>query len=371
MVFDGLDCIAAVWVNGKRAGRAANMFIPHRFDVTGLVHPAAGNELLARIDPAVLVARQLHHTPDESNWAGHWERATVLRKAEHEYGFDMGPRIISAGLWRDVHLEVLPPTHWKSVYWATTQVDAKKKSAKLVLDWEFATPRIEIRDLQLRVILSRNGKTVLRRLTPVLSTHGQDAMGVADVALWWPRGAGDQPLYDAVVTLLDHEGHVLDENKTRIGIRTVQLHNTEFTSAEKPGDFAFLVNGEKIFIKGTNWIPLDVLHSRDRKLVEEVFPMVLDLHCNMIRCWGGYVYESDRFFDLCDENGVLVWQEFCLGNARYPQRDEFFAAMREEAAAIIPRLRNHPSLAHWCGGSECDICYVGENMDPNTNRRSQ
>ena len=196
-------------------------------------------------------------------------------------------------------------------------------------------------------------------------------MGVANVELWWPRGAGGQPLYDAVVALLDHDGRVLDENKTRIGIRTVELHNTEFTSPEKPGDFSFLVNGEKIFMKGTNWIPLDTLHSRDRKLVEEVFPMVVDLNCNMIRCWGGNVYESDRFFDLCDENGVLVWQEFCLGNTRYPQTDAFFAAMREEAEGVIPRLRNHPSLAHWCGGSECDIVYCddGGHFDPNTDNR--
>ncbi len=273
LVFDGLDCVGTVWLNGKLAGRSANMLIPHRFDVTGLLRPESENEVLVRIDPAVLVARQTHHTPDQFNWPGHWERMTFVRKSEGQYGFDMSPRIISAGLWRDVRLEVTRPTHWQSVYWATKQVDRAKKTADLVLDWEFAT------------------------------------------------------------------------------------------------EFVFLVNGEKIFMKGTNWIPLDTLHSHDRKLVEEVFPMVVDLNCNMVRCWGGNVYESDRFFDLCDENGVLVWQEFCLGNARYPQTEAFFATMREEAEGVVPRLRNHPCLALWCGSSECDGCYVGSHMDPNVENR--
>ena len=140
-----------------------------------------------------------------------------------------------------------------------------------------------------------------------------------------------------------------------------------------PGEFVFLVNGQKIFAKGTNWVPLDSLHSRDPQHLAPTIDMAVDLNCNMIRCWGGNVYEDHAFFDLCDRHGIMVWQDFALACAIYPQTDEFAASLRREAEAIVAKLRNHPSLALWAGDNEIDIFYhrMLPGMDPNTDRHSR
>jgi len=136
----------------------------------------------------------------------------------------------------------------------------------------------------------------------------------------------------------------------------------------------FVVNGEKVFVKGSNWVPLDSLHSRDRQLLPEAFALAVDLNCNMLRCWGGNVYEDHDFFELCDRNGLMVWQDFALACAIYPQTDDFAAEIREEATAVVRKLRNHPSLALWAGNNEIDDAYTGwfgVKLDPNTDRLSR
>jgi len=136
-----------------------------------------------------------------------------------------------------------------------------------------------------------------------------------------------------------------------------------------------LVNGEKIFVKGSNWVPLDGLHSRDKQHLSKMFDMLNDLNCNMVRCWGGNVYEDDEFYDLCDRNGIMVWQDFALGCARYPQNDEFAAWMETEARFIVKKFRNRASLAIWAGDNEIDVSRTWiVNMtqhDPNLDRISR
>src|SRR5690606_14555167 len=123
--------------------------------------------------------------------------------------------------------------------------------------------------------------------------------------------------------------------KKRIGIRTVKLDLNDVNLAGNPGAFRFIVNGEPVFIRGTNWVPLDALHSRDASLLKDAFDMVVDMNCNMIRCWGGNVYEDSRFFELCDENGIMVWQDFAMGCTFYPQRDDFRKAIEKEVMAVV------------------------------------
>ena len=162
-----------------------------------------------------------------------------------------------------------------------------------------------------------------------------------------------------------------------IGIRTISLDRSDIVTPENPGQFGFAVNGVPIFVKGANWSPLDGLHSRDAKHLEEVFPMLAELNCNMVRCWGGNVYESDRFFDLCDQAGILVWQDFAMACAVYPQDESFLKTITEEAESIVKRLRNHPSLALWSGNNEGDDAWVSRSyagasrVDPNNDRITQ
>jgi beta-mannosidase len=372
LVFEGLDCLGTIWLNGKRLGETDNMFIAHRFDATGHLRPGEENELVVRIGSAVIEGRRHVAEPYESALpCGH--ESLSVRKAPHMFGWDIMPRIVSAGLWRDVYLEVLEPTRWRSVYWTTLQADPTKRTATAFVDWDFATDRREIDSLSVRVTLRRNGRVAQRAEYPVIGTRNRAKLSLKDVDLWWPRGSGEPALYDASLELLDEDGVALATHECRIGLRTAELRRTDVSTLEEPGEFVFVVNGEKIFVKGTNWVPLDAFHSRDARHLEEVFAMAVDLNCNMIRCWGGNVYEDHAFFDLCDRNGVMVWQDFAFACHIHPQTEEFAAMARREAEAVVRKLRNHPSLALWAGNNEVDNAFggAGLGLDPNTERISR
>jgi beta-mannosidase len=369
LVFEGLDCLAQVWLNGVSLGEAANMLIAQRFEVTNALQ-AGENELVVRIRSAVLEGRQRQPAPFETAPASGFESLAV-RKAPHMYGWDIMPRVVTAGIWRDVYVQFLPPTRWRSVYWATTAVDAARRSAVVFVDWDFTTDQHAIDDWQVRLSLWREEQKVHESLHPVFHTHGRAWLHLQNVYLWWPRGYGEPVLYDARAELLDGQGNVLDTHRCRIGLRTAKLEFTEVTTPEEPGEFVFIVNGVKVFAKGTNWVPLDAFHSRDVQHLKPTFDMLVDLNCNMVRCWGGNVYEPDAFFDLCDEHGVMVWQDFAFACAIYP--DEIIPAVQHEAQEVVKRLRNHPSLVLWCGNNEIDHTYfwTGMGIDPNTDKISR
>ena len=354
LVFDGLDCLGTVWVNGKLAGRAADMFIPYRFDVTSLLRPAGNdNEVLVRIDPAATVAEQTPHYPGELG--DYWGQGKV-RKAPEMYGWDVVPRIVSAGLWRDVHLDLVRPTHINSIYWSTVSVDVPKKTADLMLQWTIATDRLDlhVNPLRTRFMLTRNGKVAFKGEGPTVAPRGFGEVQLKNVDFWWPRGYGDPALYNATFTLMDDAGKMLDEKTTRVGIRTVNLHFEDINPPKNPGDFCYFVNGQRIFMRGVNWGVLDSFPSRNVQRMKEVGPLLAGLNCNMIRNWGPNTPAPDQLYDLCDENGIMILQEFPIANQILPQDDAFKEVMKTEAEGIIERLRNHASIAAWCGGNEFD-----------------
>ena len=374
LVFEGIDCLGTVFLNGSPLGETRNMFIAHRFDVTELLRKTGReNELAVRLDSAVLAGRRHQPSAAEGAFQMSWESLAV-RKAPHMYGWDIMPRLVSAGLWRGVRLEFAPPARWTDVYFATVRTDPARRTAHVVVDWNFAAASFDIDRWQVRLTLSREGRTAYQATRPVLTTHDRLQAEVGQAELWWPRGYGSQPLYDLSLELVDGGGQVLDAWRQQVGLRTVKLLRTDVTLPEKPGEFAFAVNGEKIFVKGSNWVPLDALHSRDKQHLQGALGMIADLNCNMLRCWGGNVYEDHDFFELCDRGGFLVWQDFALACALYPQTDAFAEEIRVEAEAVVRKLRNHPSLALWAGNNEIDdACsgWFGIRLDPNTDRLSR
>ena len=363
LIFKGLDCIADIFLNDKWLGHTENMLIPHQFDVTRLTMPHGEvNSITVRIQSAVLHGRRYQPEPINFAFTPNWESLSV-RKAPHMYGWDIMPRLISAGLWRDVVLQVCDQTRWQSVYWSTVSVDVTRRTATVMADWDITTQLMDTDGLTLSVSVAGTEKSY-----PVIGTHGRIKLNLADIEPWWPRGHGNQKLYEATLSLYAEDGTLLDISVTRIGIRTVECRFTDITTKEKPGEFVFLVNGERIFIKGTNWVPLDAFHSRDCQHLEQAMTMIADLNCNMIRCWGGNVYEDDHFFDYCDHLGVLVWQDFAMACAIYPQTQSFADIIQQEAESVVIALRNHPSLALWAGNNEIDESYewAGSGIDPNT-----
>lgn len=366
IVFEGLDCFGTVWINNQLVGKTENMLIDHRFDITDLLEPNNMNRIYICIDPAVTEGRKYINgvIGTRENFG---TESVYVRKAPHMYGWDIMPRLISAGLWREARLEIKKPTRLKQVYWMTDAVDVPQKKAQLLLDWEFTTDYPTIDGLTMDVSLRLGSKTVYQYSYPLINHCSRQKISLENVNFWWPRSYGDPVLYDAIIRIIDDKKNILDEKKQRIGIRTADLIHTEITTPDNPGEFVFKINGEKIFVRGTNWVPLDALHSRDKNHLNDVFRMVTDVNCNMIRCWGGNVYEDQDFFDLCDENGIMVWQDFAMACTAYPQNNDFTDKIRKEAIDVVLKLRNHPSLVLWSGNNENDAnldLVLKKHIDP-------
>ncbi len=369
LFFGGIDCLAEIWLNGKHLGSTGNMLIEHTFDVTELLREDGENTLQVIIRSAVMEAQKYFlGTFSVGNFAAN--ESTYIRKAPHMYGWDIMPRLVSAGLWRDVELRVINNAHIVNAHWMTSKIDLKNKTAQLFVDVQLAIPFERLDKTFANITLKRKGKSVYEGKVLITSHAFRHIINLDNVDFWWPRGYGEPALYDAEVKLVTEKGNELSENSCRIGVRTVQLDITDINDMpDNPGRFCFVVNGEPVFIKGTNWVPLDALHSRDASLLDDAVQLMVEANCNMVRCWGGNVYEDHRFFDLCDENGIMVWQDFAMGCTFYPQRDDFAKAIEEEAIAVVTKLRNHASLALWSGNNENDIALrwtlINFNINPN------
>lgn len=373
LVFDGLDCMGTVWINDSLLGKTENMFINYRFDVTNFLKPGGENHIVIRINPAVREAQKYFNAEVAARKFFRVEQVHI-RKAPHMYGWDIMPRVISAGLWRDVSLEIIQATRIKDVFWMTDEVNVAKQTAQLLVDWQIASDYPSIDGLSMEVSLKKDNKTVYEQVFPVYNHCSRQTILLENASFWWPRGYGEPALYDASVRLIGSKKQVIDQKQQEIGIRTADLIFSDGSSGKDSAEFLFKINGEKIFVKGTNWVPLDALHSRDKDHLGEALKMVKDLNCNMIRCWGGNVYEDQNFFDWCDQNGVMVWQDFAMAGTVYPQDNDFADKIREEAIHVTLKLRNHPSLVLWCGNNEIDIS-LGWNfkkqLDPGLDRISR
>lgn len=368
--FGGIDCYAEVYLNGIHVGSASNMLIDYEYDVTSAIaEPGGENRLEVYIRSSVIEGRKNVLPIISYNFAQ--VESVYARRAPHTYGWDIMPRLVSAGLWRDVTLEVKPPVHIVDAHWYTCEVNTDKNTASVYLDYTITLP-VKYQDgrMTAEFTLSKDGVTKVRSEKKITSHSAREMFWLDNVEFWWPRGYGDPALYEATIRILDGNGREVDSDKRRIGIRTVKLDLTATNSKENPGRFCFIVNGEKIYIHGSNWTPLDAFHSRDAQHLEKAFEIAKDLNCNMLRCWGGNVYEDHAFFDLCDSNGIMVWQDFAMGCTLYPQDPDFQRAIAEEVRSVVLKLRSHPSLALWAGNNENDQTLTlgtlrNFRMDPN------
>ena len=349
--FGGIDCLADIWLNGKKIASTENMFIEYSFDVTSLLNKDKDNELQVIIRSAVIEAQQysVSSLAVNNRESGFIESASI-RKAPHMYGWDIMPRLVSAGLWRGVELRIENSTRFTNVNWMTASINPVNNRVKIIVDFQLKIPFDQLLKTKAIITLNRKGKEVYRTSYNVITYSSRHTFSIENADLWWPRGYGEPALYEAIVSIIDEHNNVTATEKTMIGLRTVEL---DF-KAESPGEFCFKINGEKIFIKGSNWVPADALHSRDISHIRKIVEMGIDLNCNMFRCWGGNVYEDHAFFDLCDQNGIMVWQDFSMACSTPPQNDDFAGKIRTEVESIVLKLRNHPSLVLWAGNNEND-----------------
>lgn len=348
--FEGIDCLADIFLNGERVGSAENAMIAHKYDITSKVRKGENN-LQVILRSAVLEAQKYlvgtysfrHYT--ESVW---------IRKPRHCYGWDIMPRLVSAGLWRGVSLNIQNPVSISDVHWVTVSADPATREVSAFVDIQVKYPASKIDKIKLNVKLERNGKVAYEdeRLLPTYAWRTEFKLENAE--LWWPKGYGEPALYEGTVSLIDEDGTILASDTRNVGFRTVRLDRSEMIDKDGKGEFCFYVNNRRVFVRGTNWVPLDGFHSRDAQWVDSTLDMVVDLNCNMIRCWGGNVYEDTPFYDRCDREGIMVWQDFSMAGIIYPQDQAFVSKVRDEVKQVVIKFRSHPSLAIWSGNNEND-----------------
>lgn len=360
LVFEGIDTFAEIYLNGRLIGKTNNMLIEHRLEPEGLL--VGENELVIHILPVMIEARDLPTEPGYAalpyNYGG-----LRVRKAPHMFGWDILPRILSGGLWRDVYLETIPSQRVEEAYVYTLGLDGDGQESQMALYYQMALTQDSTQRYAVRICGACHGSS-FEAGQKLWAPCGTLSFTVPNSRLWWVKGRGEPCLYDAAVQLL-LDGRVIDEKPVRFGIRTTELLRRP-QSGKDDGEFCLLLNHEKIFINGTNWVAADAFHSRDKERIPRIMGLVDEIGVNMLRCWGGNVYEDHQFFDACDEMGILVWQDFAMACAVYPQDDAFCGALREEVRSVVRKLRQHPSLFLWAGDNECDVTGM-VRRDPNAN----
>ncbi len=347
LCFDGLDTFATVWLNGTQILTSDNMFLRHRVDVTDALQPGR-NEVRILFESAWWRGKALEaaNGGPRALWNGDSSRLMV-RKAQYQYGWDWGPKLLDTGLWREVRLETrtariadwhLPYRLDSGLQWAEIQLTAQLEG--------------ELGDAQLRVRLLDPEGAVLETRTLKASASVKLRLELHAPRLWFPHRYGAQPLYTVELSLERRDGTVLDSRRQRLGLRRVWVVQ-EPMQGESGSSFYFKVNGVEMFIGGANWIPDDSFLPRvSRERYRERIGQAKTANLQMLRVWGGGIYEDDAFYDFCDEAGILVWQDFMFACGLYPASPEFLESLRLEATDNLKRLRHHPSLVIWTGNNE-------------------
>ena len=353
LVFHGLDTVAEIRVNGTVVGTTANMHRTYRFDVREALVPGE-NELAVRFSSPV------RHADAQSLALGYRPHVNhhpfnAMRKMACSFGWDWGIDTASSGIWRPLHLE-----SWSTVRLARVRPVVEVDGEARPDGGASATGRVSVHidlesaasaDVRVEAVLTGHGTGV--RGTAVAAAGESSALvslEVPDARLWWPRGHGDQPLYDVEVVAAAAEGDEYDRWNGRVGFRTVRL---DASPDEHGTSFTFVVNGRPVWIRGANWIPDDAFpHRVTRERYAARIAQAEAANMNLLRVWGGGIYEADDFYDLCDERGVLVWQDFAFACAAYSEDEPLRGEVEAEARDNVSRIMGHAALVLWNGSNE-------------------
>ncbi len=360
LVCDGLDTLATVSLNGVVIGNAKNMFRQYRWDVKSLIKQGE-NDLRVTFDSPVgyitaqQAVRQLPGVSQAIPGGPH------LRKAPCQFGWDWGPQLPPIGVWKDIRLEGFGEARLDNVHLCQMHTEEKVTvEARVAVErWKKVPLTAFVR------ITTPKGQLLEGKAAISNGDDGSVKIAIPNPELWWPNGYGDQPLYKVEVSLIKDgdPNHVhLDQRLFQLGLRKLELRQREDQWGR---GFVFVVNGIPIFAKGSNWIPADSFPTRITiQSLEMLIRSAAETHQNMLRVWGGGFYEDERFYDLCDRYGILVWQEFIFSCSIYPLDDpDFLENVRVEAIENIRRLRHRACLAIWCGNNEMEWGWVDWNWN--------
>ena len=358
LVFDGLDGTAQVYLNGVSVLSAGNSFRVWR--VAAKAHLHAGKNLLRIVFPSPIEAAAVAAAGDPWQPRTKTEAKTYLRKPAYEYGWDWGPRFVTSGIWKPVRIEA-----WDKLRIADFAIRQRDVSRDVAhLDAEVEIEAASAGPARVSVQYSDQGKPVTE--TATVSVHaGRNLIDlpieIRQPKLWFPAGYGEQPLYEFTVQAgtgvqPSASGQpIVDQRKVKAGLRSIVLHR----ELDKWGrSFELVVNGIPVFAKGADVIPFDSFPNRVTTAdYRRILQSARDANMNMIRHWGGGYYETDEFYAICDELGIMVWQDFMFGNDWQPGTYAFKLNVEAEAEDQVRRLRNHPSIVVWSGNNETESAF--------------
>ncbi len=368
LVCEGLDTLADIYINGQKAGSADNMHRTWKLDVKEFLH--SGENQIRIVFRSVFKYieayeyednKEIHYVP-----CGGMKGNQLIRKAHCMFGWDWGPQTIDAGIFRDIYLEAYSHPRIEDVKITQRHGDNAVDVCTTVAVSGDAVDKYQVRVSIRKDMTSVRGNGHAVQETGDLEIYADGAVllnsnsvtltgRIHNPKLWWPNGYGDQPLYKVKVELLDEDGEVLETITKRIGLRTLTISQEKDLWGK---EFAFCVNGVKIFAMGGNYIPEDCIYSRiTPELQEYLLESCKRANFNCVRVWGGGYYPSDHFYDLCDEMGLIVWQDLMFACNVYDLTEEFEENITKEITENVKRLRHHASLGLWCGNNEMESAW--------------
>jgi len=350
---EGLDTYARTTLNGTMVATTANMFVPHEFEVRKYLRKGR-NRIEILFDSPSERSKALERRYGRLEVSSESHRVYV-RKAQYSFGWDWGPRLTTSGIWKNISLRAFRHGRLENPFVKVLSVS----NTQAVIEVSVDVQRYKGVPMSLHTFIAGDSCSMEHELR-VKSSRVTFKVHIPRPQLWWPNGYGEQPMYKVVLTLLS-AGEELHQLEVPFAIRTVKLLQRK----DKEGkSFILEINGTKIYCKGADWIPCDSFIPRiPDSTYETLLRMAKDAHMNMLRVWGGGIYEQDVFYGTCDRLGLMVWQDFMYACGEYPARQWFLKQAKEEAQKIVKRLRNHPSIVLWCGNNECEWLYCTAHPD--------
>jgi beta-mannosidase len=348
---EGLDTLGTITINDTLIGKTDNQFRRWEFDVKP--HLQAGENRIEICFDSTIPFIQAEQQKRYLNLTGVGQHridgSNRIRKSQCNYGWDWGPMCVTAGIWRPIGLLAFNSARITDVHIIQDHSQKNVVSLRVVLNIE-KTETAAALTAKFRVFYEDS--IVCQTEVACQDNAVETTVNVENPKLWWPNDLGEQPLYDVHVELIKEDVSI-DTVSKKIGLRTLVLDR----HADQWGEsFQFVVNDKPFFAKGANWIPVDTFVTRiTKEHYEHLIKSAADAHMNMLRVWGGGIYEDDVFYDLCDQYGICIWQDFMFACSAYPAFDEaFMKNVHHEAEDQVKRLRHHPSLALWCGNNELE-----------------
>ncbi|BAP30706.1 beta-mannosidase [Chryseobacterium sp. StRB126] len=345
LVFNGLDTFTEIYLNGKLLRKTDNMF--RKWEIPVKEYLKQGTNLLqikfkSAVNEGKELAKKVPFTMPESP-------RSFVRKAQYQFGWDWGPRLVTAGIWKEVKLEF-----WRNAKIKNIQVQQKSLS----------DTQAEV-SFNMHIFAEEEGEyftwfNLNRGMHKFHLNKGLNTIilpyKIKDPKRWQPNGRGKPDVYTTKIALYKKGGRIIRDLNVTYGLRDIELIQEK---DEKGKSFYFKVNGNPLYIKGTNWIPADSFSPRiTKEKYQKLIKAAKEANMNMIRIWGGGIYEDEEFYRACDENGILVWQDFMFAGSFYPADNDFLDNVKEEVKDQVNRLQNHPSIALWCGNNEIDEAIV-------------